>query len=63
MSEVKKTHIMLRANLKHRLLQGYLDLLLEKGLLEVFPSEETPVYQTTGKDHAFYSKYMELSKM
>ncbi len=58
---VKKTHIMFRANLSYKQLQAYLDLLIEKDLLEV--SQEGSLYHTTSKGHAFHSKYMELRKM
>ncbi len=59
-NRTKKTSIMVRANLNHKLLQNYLNLLIEKDLLEVSQSKEGHLYHTTSKGHAFNRKYMEL---
>jgi predicted transcriptional regulator len=59
-----KTHIMYKANLSHRQLDRYLDLLLEKGLLRVVAverhSKAAKVFGTTDKGVLFLEAYRAL---
>lgn len=54
--EAKATHIMYRANLNHGLLQKYIQVLIESGLLK----KEGNLYSRTEKGTAFVLKYREL---
>jgi predicted transcriptional regulator len=54
--EAKVTHIMYGANLNHELLQKYLEVLMESGLLK----KEGNLYYRTEKGTAFMIKYREL---
>jgi predicted transcriptional regulator len=54
--EAKATYIMYGANLNHELLQKYIQLLMENGLLK----KEGNVYSRTEKGTAFLLKYKEL---
>jgi len=52
----KATYIMYRANLNHGLLQKYIQILMESGLLK----KEGNLYSRTEKGTAFVLKYKEL---
>ena len=54
--EAKATYIMYGANLNHELLQKYLQVLMENGLLK----KEGNLYSRTEKGTAFVIKYREL---
>jgi predicted transcriptional regulator len=54
--EAKATYIMYGANLNHELLQKYLQILMENGLLK----KEGNLYYRTEKGTAFVIKYREL---
>lgn len=56
LSGIRKTHIMYRANLSHQQLNKYLNLLLEKELLEIQENR----YFTTQRGHAFRTTFEDL---
>ena len=53
---IKKTHIMYRANLSHRQLEKYLDLLINKTLL----AKSEDGYLTTDRGLEFIEKFNEI---
>jgi predicted transcriptional regulator len=57
----RKTRIMYLGNLSFDLLQKYLDMLVNLGLLEIKSGEER-VYVATEKGHAFLEDFNELQK-
>jgi predicted transcriptional regulator len=59
-----KTHIMYKANLRHRQLEKYLTFLENKGLLCQFKDLETGtnMYKVTEKGIQFLKEYMHLSE-
>ena len=59
LSGIRKTHIMYRANLSHQQLNKYLDLLLEKELLEIQESR----YFTTQRGIAFRTTFEDLQSI
>jgi len=52
----RKTHIVYRANLNFRIIKGYLDHLLDRGLLR----EEAPLFRSTEKGVEYLSRYERL---
>ena len=59
----KKTHIMYRCNLSFKQLQTYLDLLIDRKLLEVKSEGEGgngSFYETTQKGRAFLRSYQSI---
>ena len=59
LSGIRKTHIMYRANLSHQQLNKYLNLLLEKELLDIQESR----YFTTERGHAFRTTFEDLQSI
>jgi predicted transcriptional regulator len=57
--EARKTQILYRANLSHMLLQKYLGILMENGLMK----KEENVFYRTEKGLDFVAKYSELNRM
>ena len=57
----KKTHIMYKANLSYEMLQRYLKLLLEAGLVEGSSSEG--VYRASPKGISFVRDYEDFKKL
>lgn len=57
--EIKKTHVMYKANLSHSQLKQYLDELYEKGLIEN-TDDEKPLIKITKKGLDFFSKYAQV---
>lgn len=64
MDEPLKTHIMYKANLSHVQLKGYLNRLLEMGLLTVVtdPVDARPRYRLTEKGLQFLKDYARLHR-
>ena len=65
MDESLKTHIMYKANLSHRQLVGYLNYLLERGLLAVVADSEDgrTRFRVTEKGIQFLKDYTRLRKL
>ena len=59
-----KTHLMYKSNLSFRQVDRYLDLLIERGLLEVVYGEShskpRKFFATTNKGHSFLKAYSDL---
>ena len=59
LSGIRKTHIMYRANLSHQQLNKYLNLLLEKQLIEIQENR----YFTTQRGYAFRTTFEDLQSI
>jgi len=57
--DIKKTHIMYKANLSHLQLEKYLRLLIDKELL----SEKNGKYVTTSKGHRFLEEFRKIQSI
>lgn len=64
MSGRTKTYIMRKCNLSYRQLQAYLEVLLDKGLLEVKPRDVkgnlVKIFATTQRGQSFLKAYADL---
>jgi predicted transcriptional regulator len=58
----RKTRIMYLGNLSFDLLQKYLDLLVNLGLLQTKPNEKEKIYVATEKGRQFLEDFSELQK-
>ena len=65
MDQPLKTRIMYKANLSHRQLTGYLNRLVEMGLLAVVtdPTDASPRYKVTEKGLQFLKDYARLNRL
>jgi predicted transcriptional regulator len=59
---INKTRLVYRTNLNHLLIQRYIDVLIDKNLLEVVPNPH-PIYRTTPKGIGLLNEFSKISQM
>lgn len=57
---IKKTHLMYKANLSHNQMKGYLNDLTKNGLIENKPSDKKVSLNITDKGRDFFLKYLQV---
>ena len=60
--EIKKTHLMYKANLSHNQMKGYLDELIKNGLLENRISDKKQRIGITKKGRNFSIQYAQVKE-
>ena len=60
---VKPTHILYKANLSHKLLKEHLNVLLQKGFVEVELDDSRTYYKITEKGQKFISEFRKVEKL
>ena len=59
----KPTHILYKANLSHKLLKEHLNILLQKGLIEVVIEKNRTYYKITERGKNFLNEYRKIEKL
>lgn len=61
-SRAKFTHILYKANLTHKRLKEYLEMLMEKGFVEEVKTKGRSTYKITPKGEEFLNEFRRLSE-
>jgi len=59
----KPTHILYKANLSHKLLKEHLNVLLQKGFIEVTIEKNRTYYKLTDKGRNFINEFRKIEKL